>query len=372
MNRRLLAVVAGVVALGVGRTAWSWRSAAWDGEAAALRLSDEVDRAVQAGPEHSALGVMGVAPDAELFEQEWVFATYAFAAAGHAQLGLAHPEHAGLMKVRTHRAVDAILQEERWAFDEKQWGDLALTCTRHDHAVLGYLGVAMGMERLLDPETDHAAEHDRIVALLSDHMKRQPILETYPDQAFPVDHAMSIAAVALHAQATGTPVPWLDAHLDGYRRRFVDQDGLLVQMTYGDGRPRSVGRGSGTALAVWALRHADPALSRDLATSVRDGLAMQAHGFHAVREYHPRRCAAGHRCEGDVDSGPLIEGASISATGFSLAAARVIGDEQWFGELWGTTRVFGGWTGSSFKTGGPLGNAIMLAMLTVPMDVPEG
>ncbi|MFT4704548.1 MAG: hypothetical protein ACI81R_002253, partial [Bradymonadia bacterium] len=61
---------------------------------------------------------------------------------------------------------------------------------------------------------------------------------------------------------------------------------------------------------------------------------------------------------------------SISATGFSLSGARLIGDEAWHRRLLATTRLFGlpTWLGDHFAAGGALGNAILLAMMTVPMQ----
>lgn len=368
------ALVAVVAMTGVVHAGADWRG----GELGpALALSAEVDDSLRAGLLGEDLSVMGIGPGSDFFQGEWAFATWMMAAVGHGQIGLQHPEHRDELAARTSRAVDALLEPEPWRFDRQQWGDLALSHLgddRHDHAVLGYLGVAMGLERRLDPDNRHAETHDAVVAALSRRLRTGPILETYPGVAFPVDHAMAVATVALHAQALGQPPPpWLQAHLRDYRERFVDERGLLVQAVHpGSGKPRSVGRGSGTALAAWALAWADPQLSRDLSVAVRDELGDRVAGLVVVREYPPAICAAGHPCQGDVDSGPLVMGASVSATGFSLAAARRLQDDRWFDGLWGTTRVFGRWTGQRFAAGGPLGNAIMLAMLTVPpLDGPD-
>ncbi len=347
----------------------------------ALALSDAVASDLHAGT-LAGSGPLGLSPQSPRFDGEWRFGTYAMAAVGHAQVGLRHPSLAPLMAQRTAEAIDVLLESESWRFDESVWGDQALLHLdqdtvggrRHEHAVLGYLGVALGLERRLSPDGPHAALHDRLVAALTRrladrHSAGVPILETYPGEGYPVDHAAVLAAISLHAAATGQPEPaWLDAHIDAWARAFLDERGLLVQIVDPvTGEPLQPGRGSGSALAAWFLGFSRPALSARLSAAIREELGDSIFGMGVVREYAPATCAAGHPCRGDVDSGPLIMGASISATGFSLGSALRLGDAVWLESLWRTASTFGqpGADGA-FAAGGSLGNAIMLAMLTTP------
>ncbi len=354
----------------------------------ALALSDAVLADLISGTLEGS-GPMGLDPQSPRFDGEWRFGTYAMAAAGHAQIGLQHPELAPLMAERAGLAVDALLADESWRFDQSVWGDLALSHLevdtigerRHDHAVLGYLGVALGLERRLAPDGRHAALHDAVVAALTRRLAAQhragiPILETYPGEGYPVDHAAVLATITLHAQATGAPEPaWLEAHLAAWSDAFLDERGLLVQIVDPTtAAPLQPGRGSGSALAAWFLGFVRPELSRQLSVAIRDELGDTIFGMGVVREYAPATCAAGHHCRGDVDSGPLIMGASISATGFSLAAARRLEDEAWLEGLWRTASTFGQPDAAgAFASGGSLGNAIMLAMLTaMPLEDAPG
>lgn len=81
-----------------------------------------------------------------------------------------------------------------------------------------------------------------------------------------------------------------------------------------------------------------------------------------------------HKGRGDVDSGPLIFGMSPSACGFSLAGARAFGDRDTFVRLYRTAHLMGtpvDFNGRrTYVTGGPLGNAILLAMLTTQPRLP--
>lgn len=90
---------------------------------------------------------------------------------------------------------------------------------------------------------------------------------------------------------------------------------------------------------------------------------MNLAGFGAMREY-----PSGRSGNGDIDSGPVVLGASVSATGFALASSRLHGDRETFVGLYRTAHLFGLPVGDSagfrYVSGGPLGNAILLAMLT--------
>ena len=91
-----------------------------------------------------------------------------------------------------------------------------------------------------------------------------------------------------------------------------------------------------------------------------------------MREFPPR-LAGGF---GDIDSGPLLFGVSISATGFAMASARAHHDREMFTSLYRTAYLFGAPSprgkGRRFLNGAALGNAIMLAMLTAGPGAEEG
>lgn len=344
----------------------------WSRPEAALRLSDWLHEEALASPAGLGPTPLRIDPGGEQFVGEWIFGAWMMAAAGHAQLALALPERGPELAERAALALDRAIAPESWAFDRLRWGDSAFSHLDgegdHDHAVLGYLGVALGLLRLLQHDNRHAALHDRVVAHLERRLDGNPALETFPGEAYPVDHAAALASLALHARATGRPPsPLLAPALADFEARFLDPRGLLIQAVEpGSGRPRSVARGSGSALGAWFIGHADEELSLDLGRAIRAELAGTRAGLGVVREYAPATCAAGHPCQGDVDSGPLILGASVSATGFAMASARRLDDRAWLGQLAATAALFGLHDGRHYRSGGRLGNAILLAMLTTP------
>jgi hypothetical protein len=190
------------------------------------------------------------------------------------------------------------------------------------------------------------------------------MLETYPGEIYPVDNTAVVASVALSDGDRARPL--VQRFVRELRVRAIDdKTGLLFQSLDGERRPLDAPRGSGTALAVYFTSFADIDLSRDLYHALTRELSDSVLGFGVLREY-PR----GRFGLGDIDSGPLIFGYSISATGFALAGARIHGDPDTFERLYRTFHLFGAPLRRngrlSFVSGGALGNAIVFAMLTAP------
>jgi hypothetical protein len=308
----------------------------------------------------------GYSTGSDLFDGEWWFATFQMAGLGFAQLAASRPEQRERYVASLERSIDGLLDERVRAFDAARWGeDPMAEGAGHHAAYLGYLGIVLGLHRRLVPDSRYAALHDRIAGGLADHLAASELclLETYPGEVYPVDNTAVFATLALHAEASdGEHEPRLWTCLAGFDRWIDPASGLLFQaVDPATGEPRDQPRGSGSALAAYFLSFADPELSWRLADAVRRELAEAPLGFGLVREY-PDSSPGGR---GDIDSGPVIVGVGVSPTGFSIACARLLHDRRWFLQLHRTARLFGAPRGDrGFATGGPLGNAIMLAMLT--------
>lgn len=308
------------------------------------------------------------------FDGEWLFGTSMMAAMGFGQMVLAHPETRDENLARMERSLDALLAGPAREFDRAAWGEdaLATLTTSHGHgAYLGYAGLALGLHRLLRPASRFAATDDAIVRALAARIEASPVgfIETYPDELYPVDNAAALAAIALHARATRRPPPpALARGLAALRAHGIDAPtGLVVQSIAADGAPRDVPRASGTALASYFLAFVDEALSRTLYETLRAEQLRSVLGFGAVRE-RPDGAS-----KGDIDSGPVLFGVGVSATGFMIGASRVHGDRDTFAALYATAHLFGAPYDArgtrTYATGGPLGDAILFAMVTAPRDL---
>jgi hypothetical protein len=307
------------------------------------------------------------------FDGEWLFGTYVMSAIGHANVARAHPEYRDEAVRRMEVALTAVKRREVRAFDRDAWGSDPLTdigTSRAHVAYLGYYDLALALLVELDPETPLAELEARITAHLSRLMRRSEtgLLLTYPGETYPVDNAAFIAALGVHDRATGDDhSDLIERFAELVRTRYRDPEtGLLYQAVHPrTGEVVDGGRGSGTAFASFFLSYVDPTLSADLYEAMQTSLLRRGLGFAAMREH-----AFGGNFDGDVDSGPVILGLGPSATGFALGAARANADEETFGELYTTAALVGAPIehegARTFALGGPIGDAILFAMLTTP------
>lgn len=305
-----------------------------------------------------------------LFDAEWLFGTYMMAAMGFGQVAAGLPDGdpaRGEMLARMDRCLVRLGESDVAAFDTGKWGESALATLEDGHghaAYLGYYDLALALRTRLGPHP-LSSRAEAISAALAQRLDGEGLIETYPGERYPVDMASGVAAIGVLADARERPrPPVVAAWLRRLDEDFIDADsGLLIQSLRPSGRPLDAPRGSGTALASYFLSFIDPQRARSLHQAAERSLGDQILGFGALHEYPD-----GHEGTGDIDSGPLIVGYSISATGFALAGAKRYGAPNRFAALWATTRLFGlprrRGRALHFATGGPLGDAILFAMLT--------
>jgi hypothetical protein len=314
------------------------------------------------------------ATGASRFDGEWLMGTYAMGAMAFGQIALAHPALRAESLARMERCLDVLFDPRIRAFDRDAWGEEPLPGDRGHMGYLGYVGLPLALHRALAPASRFAAREEAFAAALERRFLSEVgaplgLVETYPSEVYPVDNASGLAALALHARATHAPPSrGLARGLAAMRARGVDRaTGLLLQSISGGERAP---RGSGTALAIYFLAFADEALAASLYKALHAELYRTVLGFGVVLE-HP-----GGASRGDVDSGPVVLGFGVSATGFAIGASRALGDADAFRSLYATAHLFGAPSEAAglrtFAAGGPLGDAILLAMLTAPRSGARG
>jgi hypothetical protein len=234
---------------------------------------------------------------------------------------------------------------------------------------LGYLNLLLSVTLQLDNRNKYAGLNQEITHALARRIDRSPsmLLATYPGEVYTADNCAAIASIAVYNRVTRGPYQKLiDRWVAQCRGTWIDpRTGLLYQsMTPLGDKPQDQGRGSGNTLGVYLLSFVDVKLSSDLYYAVQRHLAGSVLGFGAIREYS-RSAQPG---PGDIDSGPQVMGFGAAATGFGLAGARVHNDPETFSRLYSTAYLFGSplnrESHRTFVSGGPLGNAILFAMLT--------
>ncbi|GAA4918735.1 hypothetical protein GCM10023334_021010 [Nonomuraea thailandensis] len=160
---------------------------------------------------------------------------------------------------------------------------------------------------------------------------RSPFLEAYPGQSWPVDSTVAVASLRLHdtlrpPRYVGTVDRWLRET----RERLDPRTGLIPHRSEpGTGEPAEVARGTSQSMIQRFLVDIDPAFAAGQYLRFRDRYVVTPLGLGpAVREY-----PSGMDGPGDVDSGPLPLGVSLSATAVTLGAAQVRGDAPLAGAL---------------------------------------
>ncbi|AKT36376.1 hypothetical protein [Chondromyces crocatus] len=357
--------------------------ALWQGDleaqrAFAVEVASEVRKEV--GPSSFSTG-------SARFDGEWALVTHQMTALGLGQVILAHPEHPELRNAYLpviRRCAERLLAPASRAFGTEAWGEDGLhqVDSAKGHAYLGYANLALSMLSQLDPEHPFAAINDLLTEAFARRIAAAPhaLLDTYPGEAYPADMAAVMGSIGLHDRARGK-----GRHRAALREathrlttQFLDpSSGLFHQRVDArSGKPVGPPRASGTAIAAYFLSFADAAVGRQLFAGMAARQRASFLGFGGVREY-----AAGEVGLGDIDSGPVLFGVSVSATGFALAGARLAGEHAMFVEIYRTADLFGielhgAAGGRRFLSGGPLGNAILFAMTTAGppalLDPPEG
>ena len=308
----------------------------------------------------------------ERYDGEWLFGTYLMAGFGFCQEAKLFPERAEELHPKVERCIARILTDQVKIFDTAAWRNdpiETLDSEVHHHAAyLGYLNLLMSVYSQQQPENPYAALNQQITESLARRVAGSDIglLQTYPGEVYPVDNCAVIAGIAVYEQNHPGAYAELIAEWKAtFREKYIDAaSGLVIQaVNVRNGSPGDAPRGSGTSLGLYFLSFMNDPLAGELFASMQDEMTGHFLGFGGMREY--ARGTSGH---GDIDSGPVVFGFSMSATGFSLAGCRIFDDRERFRDLFATLHLCGAPLKRDgrveFVSGGPLGNAIVFAMLT--------
>lgn len=192
-------------------------------------------------------------------------------------------------------------------------------------------------------------------------------LEAHPGMTWPVDSLFALESLQLHDRLFGTRyfAPAWAKHA-----RTLDattgKSGLPASFVHLDGRVRDVPRGCALSWTLAVLPRLDPARAAKLWPAYQAGFFSCTLVPCLVREY-PR----GTERKADIDSGPIIGGYGLAATGFALAAARANGDTVTALKLETTGEMFGAATldskGKRYMGGAaPFFDVLSLFVRTVP------
>jgi len=304
-----------------------------------------------------------------LFDGEWAFGSWQMAALGYGYMAGADEELRAVHLRRMQTSLDHMLSPPLRRFDAAKWGEdpmESLQGGRGHMAWLGYSGLALAMHAWLEgPDSRYWEQTVAITDAIRHRIAAEPsgVPETYPAERYPVDATAGVAALVLFGLAKGQDDPVAVAWLRDTLPKLRDpKTGLLYQAVDADGKPLDAPRGSGTLLAAWFLGVADAKAGDRLYESAEKALGTTILTLGTMREYPEEDDA-----RGDIDSGPVILGQGVSATGFAIGCALQRLDGERGRQLFKTAEVFGGPVESdgarNYANGGAIGDAILFAML---------
>jgi hypothetical protein len=175
---------------------------------------------------------------------------------------------------------------------------------------------------------------------------------------WPADQTVSLLAMKLYDVARGTSLH--REPLRGFLRVMQDrrdpQTGLFPS-SVSPIKNADVPRGCAASWVAAYLVHLDPAAAFDQYSRARTWLREDILGLGGFREWPVRRGGGA-----DIDSGPIVFGIGIAATGLGLAPARIFGDHASYTSIRRSALCFGlpAWWKSGGHWAAPLlGEAIL-------------
>ncbi|MEV0331286.1 hypothetical protein [Nocardia sp. NPDC050717] len=226
---------------------------------------------------------------------------------------------------------DTALRESRWALDrlESEQGRAAFSPALRPAYGIFWAGWTNWLRgAILSLDASDRAEVQRFSAHSAEIAQafaasETPFLQAYRGQAWPVDSTVAMASLRLHDHLLDDRYAAVTARwLDAARARLDPATGLLPHEVSPDGTQLDGARATSQSVIHRFLPEIDAAFAREQYAVYRDRYLAYPGGFGpALREY-----PHGVDGVGDVDSGPLVAGISLSATVVGLGAARVNGD----------------------------------------------
>ncbi|MFE7719948.1 hypothetical protein ACFU44_13005 [Nocardia rhizosphaerihabitans] len=228
---------------------------------------------------------------------------------------------------------DEALRESRWALDRlvSEEGRAVFSPTLQPAYGVFWAGWTNWLRgAILSLDASDSAEVERFSAHSAEIAQafaasETPFLQAYRGQAWPVDSTVAVASLRLHDQLFDNKFGAVTARwLGAVQARLDPATGLMPHEVSPDGSPLDGARATSQSVIHRFLPEIDPAFARSQYALYRELYLTYPGGFGpALREY-PK----GIDGVGDVDSGPLVAGISLSATVVGLGAARVNGDSE--------------------------------------------
>lgn len=231
-----------------------------------------------------------------------------------------------------------------------------------DHNLyFSHLAVILGIRRLVGGNS----ADDKLQARLVSHLRAKTMesslyhARSYPDsERWPADQSVTLLALRLYDEAAGTHL--LDAPLAGFlatMRARTDHATGLFHSSVSPLDYATTPRGCATSWTTLYLAQVAPDVAREQYDHYRAHMSADVFGYGGFREWPVGR-ARGM----DADSGPILFGVGVAATGLGLGPARLFADADRYATIRRSALTFGipSWLPShGYVTAPLLGEAIL-------------
>ncbi len=270
-------------------------------------------------------------PEGELFTWEFW---------GLALLDIAEQTHEPADVERAAREVRRVLPKLEPMLKHAPFAPMAGWSLRGGVIWFGGQNLLRGRLLALVPGTDAEVQRfhaDSATLSRAFEASKTGVLEAHPGLTWPVDSLFALESLKVHDTLYGTR--YFEPAWAKHARTLdatTGKSGLPASFVHLDGRARDVPRGCALSWTLSVLPRLDPQRAAKLWKAYRASFFSCTVVPCLVREYPP-----GAERKADIDSGPIIGGYGLAATGFALGAARANGDTATALKLEATGELFG-------------------------------
>ena len=290
---------------------------------------------------------------------EWALVFCGFYSMALAEQADAQPGFAPEAAARIHHCARIIMAIP----EELPDADIPGYCAERTYGLApilaGYRGLVLATRRKMMNDDLFDVALTQIVSRLA-----TAITSCYESSAsvWPADQALHLHAIALCDESMGTDHRWLNSYWQSnVLERFQDPATGFIHARVATGPDRVLIKPCATSAAWLALLLADvlPDFARQQYEALCRYREFHLGPFEATKEFGGFRLALG-----DVYSGPLLLGLSPAASGFTLCAHKLFGEEERFTRTWRVFEVFGmprtDTRGKRYYLGNAMGDAVLL------------
>ncbi len=158
-----------------------------------------------------------------------------------------------------------------------------------------------------------------------------PFLPSYNGQAWPVDTLPAILSLRVHSRLIDDQHEPIIAEWLADAQNLLDPSTQLIphRTHYQTGTMQDGSRATSQTLILRFLAEIEPDLAQRHYAQFRQRYIVTRFGLPGALEFPPPRIGVG-----DIDSGPLLQGVSLSATAVLLGTAHLFGDDELRAAIW--------------------------------------